>query len=219
MTLRINSEAPNFTADTTQGPIQFHDWIGNGWAILFSHPKDFTPVCTTELGYMAKLKPEFDKRNCKVLGLSVDPVGNHEKWAKDIEETQGAKVNYPLIGDPELKVAKDYDMLPAESGTTSEGRTAVDNATVRSVFVIGPDKKIKATLTYPMSTGRNFDEVLRLLDSCQLTARHTVATPVNWKVGEDVIIPPSVSDEQARQKFPGGWRAVKPYLRIIPQPH
>jgi len=219
MTLRINSEAPNFTADTTQGPIQFHDWIGNGWAILFSHPKDFTPVCTTELGYMAKLKPEFDKRNCKVLGLSVDPVGNHEKWAKDIEETQGAKVNYPLIGDPELKVAKAYDMLPAESGTTSEGRTAVDNATVRSVFVIGPDKKIKATLTYPMSTGRNFDEVLRLLDSCQLTARHTVATPVNWKVGEDVIIPPSVSDEQARQKFPGGWRAVKPYLRIIPQPH
>jgi len=219
MTLRINSEAPNFTADTTQGPIHFHDWIGNGWAILFSHPKDFTPVCTTELGYMARLKPEFDKRNCKVLGLSVDPVGNHEKWAKDIEETQGAKVNYPLIGDPELKVAKAYDMLPAESGTTSEGRTAVDNATVRSVFVIGPDKKIKATLTYPMSTGRNFDEVLRLLDSCQLTARHTVATPVNWKQGEDVIIPPSVSDEQARQKFPGGWRAVKPYLRIIPQPH
>src|SRR5687768_2599249 len=219
MTLRINSEAPNFTADTTQGPIHFHDWIGNGWAILFSHPKDFTPVCTTELGYMAKLKPEFDKRNCKVLGLSVDPVGNHEKWAKDIEETQGAKVNYPLIGDPELKVAKAYDMLPAESGTTSEGRTAVDNATVRSVFVIGPDKKIKATLTYPMSTGRNFDEVLRLLDSCQLTAKHTVATPVNWKQGEDVIIPPSVSDEQAKQKFPGGWRAVKPYLRIIPQPH
>ena len=219
MTLRINSEAPNFTADTTQGPIQFHDWIGNGWAILFSHPKDFTPVCTTELGYMAKLKPEFDKRNCKVLGLSVDPVGNHEKWAKDIEETQGAKVNYPLIGDPELKVAKAYDMLPAESGTTSEGRTAVDNATVRSVFIIGPDKKIKAMLTYPMSTGRNFDEVLRLLDSCQLTAKHTVATPVNWKQGEDVIIPPSVSDEQAKQKFPGGWMAVKPYLRIIPQPH
>src|SRR5687768_17563284 len=218
MTLRINSEAPNFTAETTQGTIDFHGWIGSGWAILFSHPKDFTPVCTTELGYMARLKPEFDRRNCKILGLSVDPVGNHEKWAKDIEETQGAKVNYPLVGDPELKVAKAYDMLPAEAGATSEGRTPADNATVRSVFVIGPDKKIKATLTYPMSTGRNFDEVLRLLDSCQLTARHTVATPVNWKVGEDVIIPPSVSDEQARQKFPGGWRALKPYLRIVPQP-
>jgi thioredoxin-dependent peroxiredoxin len=168
---------------------------------------------------MARLKPEFDRRNCKVLGLSVDPVGNHEKWAKDIEETQGAKVNYPLVGDPELKVAKAYDMLPAEAGTASEGRTAADNATVRSVFVIGPDKKIKATLTYPMSTGRNFDEVLRLLDSCQLTARHTVATPVNWKQGEDVIIPPSVSDEQARQKFPNGWKTLKPYLRVIPQPH
>ena len=219
MTLRINSEAPNFTAETTQGTIDFHSWIGSGWAILFSHPKDFTPVCTTELGYMAKLKPEFDKRNTKVLGLSVDPVGNHEKWAKDIEETQGARVNYPLIGDPELKVAKAYDMLPAEAGTTSEGRTPADNATVRSVFVIGPDKKIKATLTYPMSTGRNFDEVLRLLDSCQLTAKHTVATPVNWKQGEDVIIPPSVSDEQARQKFPNGWKALKPYLRVIPQPH
>jgi alkyl hydroperoxide reductase subunit AhpC len=218
MTLRINSEAPNFTAETTQGTIDFHNWIGSGWAILFSHPKDFTPVCTTELGYMAKLKPEFDRRNTKILGLSVDPVGNHEKWAKDIEETQGAKVNYPLIGDPELKVAKAYDMLPAEAGTTSEGRTAVDNATVRSVFVIGPDKKIKATLTYPMSTGRNFDEVLRLLDSCQLTARHTVATPVNWKRGEDVIIPPSVSDEQAKQKFPNGWKAIKPYLRVVPQP-
>ena len=219
MTLRINSEAPNFTAETTQGTIDFHSWIGSGWAILFSHPKDFTPVCTTELGYMAKLKPEFDKRNTKVLGLSVDPVGNHEKWAKDIEETQGARVNYPLIGDPELKVAKAYDMLPAEAGTTSEGRTPADNATVRSVFVIGPDKKIKATLTYPMSTGRNFDEVLRLLDSCQLTVKHTVATPVNWKQGEDVIIPPSVSDEQARQKFPNGWKALKPYLRVIPQPH
>jgi alkyl hydroperoxide reductase subunit AhpC len=218
MTLRINSEAPNFTAETTQGTIDFHNWIGSGWAILFSHPKDFTPVCTTELGYMAKLKPEFDRRNTKILGLSVDPVGNHEKWAKDIEETQGAKVNYPLIGDPELKVAKAYDMLPAEAGATSEGRTAVDNATVRSVFVIGPDKKIKATLTYPMSTGRNFDEVLRLLDSCQLTARHTVATPVNWKRGEDVIIPPSVSDEQAKQKFPNGWKAIKPYLRVVPQP-
>jgi alkyl hydroperoxide reductase subunit AhpC len=218
MSLRINAEAPNFTAETTQGTINFHDWIGNGWAILFSHPKDFTPVCTTELGYMAGLKPQFDKRNCKIIGLSVDPVGNHEKWAKDIEETQGHKVNYPLIGDPELKVAKAYDMLPADAGNTSEGRTPVDNATVRSVFVIGPDKKVKATLTYPMSTGRNFDEVLRLLDSCQLTAKHTVATPVNWKQGEDVIIPPSVSDEQAKQKFPKGWKALKPYLRIVAQP-
>jgi alkyl hydroperoxide reductase subunit AhpC len=218
MTLRINSEAPNFTAETTQGAIDFHTWIGNGWAILFSHPKDFTPVCTTELGYMARLKPEFDKRNTKILGLSVDPVGNHEKWAKDIEETQGAKVNYPLIGDSDLRVAKAYDMLPAAAGNTSEGRTPADNATVRSVFIVGPDKKIKAMLTYPMSTGRNFDEVLRLLDSCQLTAKHTVATPVNWKQGEDVIIPPSVSDEQAKTKFPGGWKALKPYLRIVPQP-
>jgi thioredoxin-dependent peroxiredoxin len=218
MSLRLNAEAPNFTAETTQGPINFHNWIGNGWAILFSHPKDFTPVCTTELGYMAKLKPEFDKRNCKVIGLSVDPVGDHSKWAKDIEETQGHKVNYPLIGDPELKVAKTYDMLPDEAGNTSQGRTPADNATVRSVFVIGPDKKIKATLTYPMSTGRNFDEVLRLLDSCQLTVKHTVATPVNWHQGEDVIIPPSVSDEQAKQKFPNGWKTLKPYLRIVPQP-
>ncbi len=218
MSLRINAEAPNFIAETTEGSVSFHDWIGNGWAILFSHPKDFTPVCTTELGYMAGLKPQFDKRNCKIIGLSVDPVGNHSKWAKDIEETQGHKVNYPLIGDPELKIAKAYDMLPADAGTTSEGRTPVDNATVRSVFVIGPDKKIKAMLTYPMSTGRNFDEVLRLLDSCQLTAKHTVATPVNWKQGEDVIIPPSVSDEQAKQKFPKGWKTLKPYLRIVPQP-
>jgi alkyl hydroperoxide reductase subunit AhpC len=218
MSLRINSEAPNFTAETTQGPISFHDWIGNGWAILFSHPKDFTPVCTTELGYMAGLKPDFDKRNCKIIGLSVDPVGNHAKWAKDIEETQGHAVNYPLIGDPELKVAKAYDMLPAEAGSTSEGRTPADNATVRSVFVIGPDKKIKAMLTYPMSTGRNFDEVLRLLDSCQLTAKHTVATPVNWKQGEDVIIPPSISDAQAKEKFPKGWKTLKPYLRIVAQP-
>jgi thioredoxin-dependent peroxiredoxin len=218
MSLRLNAEAPNFTAETTQGPINFHNWIGNGWAILFSHPKDFTPVCTTELGYMAKLKPEFDKRNCKVIGLSVDSVGDHSKWAKDIEETQGHKVNYPLIGDPELKVAKTYDMLPDEAGNTSQGRTPADNATVRSVFVIGPDKKIKATLTYPMSTGRNFDEVLRLLDSCQLTVKHTVATPVNWHQGEDVIIPPSVSDEQAKQKFPKGWKTLKPYLRIVPQP-
>jgi alkyl hydroperoxide reductase subunit AhpC len=218
MSLRINDTAPDFEQDSTAGKIKFHDYLGDSWGILFSHPKDFTPVCTTELGYMAKLKPEFDKRNTKILGLSVDPVGNHEKWAKDIEETQGAKVNYPLIGDSDLKVAKAYDMLPAAAGSTSEGRTPADNATVRSVFIIGPDKKVKAMLTYPMSTGRNFDEVLRLLDSCQLTARHTVATPVNWKQGEDVIIPPSVSDEQAKQKFPGGWKALKPYLRIVAQP-
>jgi alkyl hydroperoxide reductase subunit AhpC len=218
MSLRINSEAPNFTAETTRGTINFHEWIGNGWAILFSHPKDFTPVCTTELGYMAGLKPEFDKRNCKIIGLSVDPVGNHARWAKDIEETQGHAVNFPMIGDPELKVAKLYDMLPAEAGETSEGRTAADNATVRAVFIIGPDKKIKAMLTYPMTSGRNFDEVLRLLDSCQLTAQQPVATPVNWNPGDDVIIVPSVSDEQARQKFPAGWRAPKPYLRIVPQP-
>jgi thioredoxin-dependent peroxiredoxin len=218
MSLRINSEAPNFTAETTQGTISFHDWTGNGWAILFSHPKDFTPVCTTELGYMAGLKPEFDKRNCKIIGLSVDPVGNHAKWAKDIEETQGHAVNYPLIGDPELTVAKLYDMLPAEAGTSSEGRTPADNATVRSVFIIGPDKKVKAMLTYPMSSGRNFDEVLRLLDSCQLTGEHNVATPVNWRPGEDVIIPPSVSDEQAKAKFPNGWKTLKPYLRVVKQP-
>ncbi|HSY86165.1 MAG TPA: peroxiredoxin [Verrucomicrobiae bacterium] len=218
MSLRINSEAPNFTAETTQGPITFHDWIGNGWAILFSHPKDFTPVCTTELGYMAKLKPEFDKRNTKVLGLSVDPVDNHSRWSKDIEETQGHPVNFPMIGDPQLKVAKAYDMLPEGAGETSEGRTAADNATVRSVFIIGPDKKVKAMLTYPMSSGRNFDEVLRLLDSIQLTAKHQVATPVNWKHGEDVIIVPSVSDEQAKAKYPNGWKSPKPYLRIIPQP-
>ena len=219
MSLRINDTAPDFEQDSTAGKIKFHDYLGDSWGILFSHPKDFTPVCTTELGYMARLKPEFDKRNTKILGLSVDPVGNHEKWAKDIEETQGAKVNYPLIGDSDLRVAKAYDMLPAAAGNTSEGRTPADNATVRSVFIIGPDKKVKAMLTYPMSTGRNFDEVLRLLDSCQLTAKHTVATPVNWKQGEDVIIPPSVSDEQAKTKFPGGWKAVKPYLRIVPQPH
>jgi alkyl hydroperoxide reductase subunit AhpC len=218
MSLRINSEAPNFTAETTEGTLNLHDWIGNGWAILFSHPKDFTPVCTTELGYMAGLKPEFEKRNCKIIGLSVDPVGNHAKWVKDIEETQGHAVNYPLIGDPELKVAKLYDMLPAEAGTSSEGRTPADNATVRSVFVIGPDKKVKAMLTYPMSTGRNFDEVLRLLDSCQLTGKHNVATPVNWRPGEDVIIPPSVSDEQAKAKFPNGWKTLKPYLRVVEQP-
>jgi alkyl hydroperoxide reductase subunit AhpC len=218
MSLRINDTAPDFEQDSTAGRIKFHDYLGDSWGILFSHPKDFTPVCTTELGYMARLKPEFDKRNTKILGLSVDPVGNHEKWAKDIEETQGAKVNYPLVADSDLKVAKLYDMLPAGAGSTSEGRTPADNATVRSVFIVGPDKKVKAMLTYPMSTGRNFDEVLRLLDSCQLTAKHTVATPVNWKVGEDVIIPPSVSDEQAKQKFPNGWKALKPYLRIVPQP-
>ena len=218
MTVRINSEAPNFSTETTQGHINFHDWIGNGWAVLFSHPKNFTPVCTTELGYMAGLKPEFDKRNTKIIGLSVDNVVDHEKWSKDIEETQGHAVNYPLIGDPELKVAKAYDMLPEEAGTTSQGRTAADNATVRSVFVIGPDKKIKAMLTYPMSTGRNFDEVLRLLDSCQLTAKHKVATPVNWKLGEDVIIVPAVSDAEAREKYPAGWKSPKPYIRIVPQP-
>jgi alkyl hydroperoxide reductase subunit AhpC len=218
MSLRINDTAPDFEQDSTQGRLKFHDYLGSSWGILFSHPKDFTPVCTTELGYMARLKPEFDKRNTKILGLSVDPVGNHEKWAKDIEETQGAKVNYPLIADSDLRVAKAYDMLPAGAGDTSEGRTPADNATVRSVFVIGPDKKVKAMLTYPMSTGRNFDEVLRLLDSCQLTAKHTVATPVNWKPGEDVIIPPSVSDEQAKAKYPNGWKTLKPYLRVMPQP-
>ena len=218
MALRINSEAPNFTAETTQGSINFHEWVGNGWAILFSHPKDFTPVCTTELGYMAGLKPEFEKRNCKIIGLSVDPVSDHQKWSKDIEETQGHAVTYPMIGDPELNVAKAYDMLPEGAGSTSQGRTAADNATVRSVFVIGPDKKVKAMLTYPMSTGRNFDEVLRLLDSCQLTGKHNVATPVNWKPGEDVIIPPSISDEQAKAKFPQGWKTLKPYLRVMKQP-
>jgi alkyl hydroperoxide reductase subunit AhpC len=218
MSLRIGATAPDFEADTTEGRIKFHDWIGDKWAILFSHPKDFTPVCTTELGYMAGLKPQFDKRGVKIIGLSVDPVDRHSAWAKDIEETQGHKVNYPMIGDPQLKVAKAYDMLPEEAGSSSEGRTPVDNATVRSVFVIGPDKKIKATLTYPMSTGRNFDEVLRLVDSCQLTAKHTVATPVNWKNGEDVIIPPAVSDEDAKKKFPGGWKTVKPYLRVVKQP-
>jgi alkyl hydroperoxide reductase subunit AhpC len=218
MAIRINSEAPNFSAETTQGAIDFHKWIGDGWAILFSHPKDFTPVCTTELGYMAGLKPEFDKRNCKIIGLSVDPVTDHQKWSKDIQDTQGHAVNYPLIGDSDLKVAKLYDMLPEGAGATSQGRTAADNATVRSVFVIGPDKKVKAMIVYPMSTGRNFDEVLRLLDSCQLTAKHPVATPVNWKPGGDVIIPTSVSDEDAKSKFPGGWKALKPYLRLTAQP-
>jgi len=218
MALRIGDEAPDFSAETTQGPVKFHDFIGNGWAILFSHPKDFTPVCTTELGYLAKLKPQFDKRGTKVLGLSIDPVSDHMKWAKDIEETQGTALNYPVIGDTDLKVAKLYDMIHPNASGTSQGRTAADNATVRSVFIVGPDKKIKLILTYPMSTGRNFDEVLRVLDSMQLTAKHKVATPVNWKDGEDVIIVPSVSDEEAKQKFPGGWKAVKPYLRIVPQP-
>src|SRR5256714_5117821 len=218
MSLRINSEAPNFTAETTQGKINFHEWIGEGWAILFSHPKDFTPVCTTELGYMAGLQPQFQQRNCKIIGLSVDPVSNHGKWAVDIEETQGHKVTYPMIGDPELNVAKLYGMLPASAGSTSEGRTAADNATVRTVFVIGPDKKIKLMLTYPMSVGRNFDEVLRLLDSCQLSAKHSVATPVNWRPGQDVIIPTSVSDEQAKQKYPEGFKTLKPYLRTVKQP-
>ena len=218
MSLRINEEAPNFTAETTQGTINFHQWIGDGWAILFSHPKDFTPVCTTELGYMAGLQPEFAKRNCKIIGLSVDPASSHSKWAVDIEETQGHKVNYPMIGDPELKVAKLYDMLPADAGATSEGRTPANNATVRTVFVIGPDKKIKLMLVYPMSTGRNFDEVLRVLDSIQLTAKHKVATPVNWKQGEDVIISGSVSNEDAQKQYPNGWKSPKPYIRIVPQP-
>jgi thioredoxin-dependent peroxiredoxin len=218
MSLRINSEAPNFIAETTEGVIDFHQWIGDSWAILFSHPKDFTPVCTTELGYMAGLKPEFDKRNTKIIGLSVDPVDSHARWAKDIAETQGHAVNYPMIADTNLRVAVAYDMLPEGAGVSSEGRSAADNATVRSVFVIGPDKKIKATLTYPMSTGRNFDEVLRLLDSCQLTAKHPVATPVNWRQGDDVIIPPALSDAQASVKFPGGWKSVKPYLRVVAQP-
>ena len=218
MALRINDEAPDFTADTTQRTINFHEWIGNGWAILFSHPKDFTPVCTTELGYMAKLEPEFTKRNCKIIGLSVDPVDNHSKWVRDIEETQGYAVNYPMIGDSDLAVAKLYNMLPADEEGSSEGRTAAKNATVRSVFIIGPDKKIKLMLTYPMTTGRNFDEILRVLDSMQLTAKHKVATPVNWKNGEDVIIVPSVSDEEAKGMFAEGWKTLKPYLRLVKQP-
>jgi alkyl hydroperoxide reductase subunit AhpC len=216
MTIRIGDEAPDFSATSTEGTLQFHDWIGDSWAILFSHPKDFTPVCTTELGYMAKLKPEFDKRNTKILGLSVDPVSNHQAWAADIQETQGHAVNYPMIGDEDLKVAKLYDMIhPNASGGP---RTAVDNATVRSVFIIGPAKKVKAMLVYPMSAGRNFDEVLRLLDSLQLNAKHTVATPVNWKPGEDVIIPTSVSDEEAQRMYPGGFKTLKPYLRTVAQP-
>jgi alkyl hydroperoxide reductase subunit AhpC len=218
MALRINDVAPDFTAETTAGPLRFHEWIGSGWVILFSHPKDFTPVCTTELGYMAGLKSEFERRNCKVLGISVDGVSDHQKWSKDIERSQGHAVNYPLVGDPELKVVKLYDMLPADAGDSCAGRTAADNATARSVFLIGPDKKIKAMLTYPMSTGRNFDEILRLLDSCQLTAAKKVATPVNWRRGDDVIILPTVTDAEAKATYPDGWRSPLPYLRIVPQP-
>ena len=218
MTLQIGQTVPDFQAETTEGTINFHEWIGDSWAVLFSHPKDFTPVCSTELGYMAKLKPEFDKRNCKILGISVDPVDDHEKWSKDIEDITGYAPNYPLIGDSDLKVAKLYGMLPVDAGDSSEGRTAADNQTVRNVFVIGPDKKIKLILAYPMSTGRNFDEILRVLDSIQLTAAHQVATPVNWKDGEDVIIVPAVSDEAAKEKYPDGWRAPKPYIRYVPQP-
>ncbi len=218
MSLRIGDEAPNFQVQTTEGPIDFHQWIGDKWAILFSHPKDFTPVCTTELGYMARLKPEFDKRNTKVIGLSVDSVDDHKRWAKDIEETQGVAPNYPIIDGSDLKVAKLYDMIHPNAGGEAKSRTAADNATVRSVFVIGPDKKIKLILTYPMSTGRNFDEVLRVIDSMQLTARHKVATPVNWKQGDDVIILASVPDEEAKKQFPAGWKAPRPYLRIVSQP-
>jgi thioredoxin-dependent peroxiredoxin len=218
MALRIGDEAPNFQAQTTEGPIDFHKWIGNSWAVLFSHPKDFTPVCTTELGYMARIKPEFDKRNTKIVGLSADPVDDHKRWAKDIEETQGSAVNYPMIGDPELKVAKLYDMLPADASGDPKTRTAANNATVRTVFIIGPDKKIRLMLFYPMTTGRNFDEIIRVLDSMQLTSKHKVATPANWKQGQDVIIAGSVNDEEAKKTYPGGWKAPKPYLRIVPQP-
>lgn len=216
--LRINDTAPNFSANTTEGKIDFHKWIGEGWAVLFSHPKDYTPVCTTELGYVAKLKAEFQKRNCKVIGLSIDPVESHKGWAKDIEETQGQAINYPIIGDTDLAVAKLYNMLPAEEKGTSDGRTAATNATVRSVFIVGPDKKIKLILTYPMTTGRNFDEILRVLDSMQMTAKYKVATPANWKKGEDVIIVPSVPDDEAKKLFPQGWKALKPYLRLTKQP-
>ena len=218
MSLRIGDVAPDFEADTTQGRIKFHDWIGDSWAVLFSHPKDFTPVCTTELGYMAKLKPEFDKRNVKIIGLSVDPVDSHSKWSDDIKETQGVAPNYPMIGDTDLSISKKYGMLPAELTGTSEGRTPADNQTVRNVFVVGPDKKIKLIIAYPMTTGRNFDEVLRVIDSLQLTAKHKVSTPVNWKQGEDVIIAGSVSDDEAKKVYPQGWKAPRPYLRIVPQP-
>jgi alkyl hydroperoxide reductase subunit AhpC len=219
MSLRIGDTAPDFTAETTEGRIRFHEWLGDSWGVLFSHPKDFTPVCTTELGYMAKLKPEFDKRHVKVIGLSVDPVANHDRWANDIRETQGHAPNYPMIGDTDLSVAKMWEMLPADLTGSSEGRTATDNQTVRNVFVVGPDKKIKLIIVYPMSTGRNFDEVLRVIDSLQLTAKHKVSTPVNWKQGEDVIISGAVSDEEAKKVYPQGWKAPKPYMRIVPQPH
>ena len=218
MGLQLGSEAPDFTAETTEGAINFHEWIGDGWAMMFSHPKDFTPVCTTELGAVAKLKPEFDKRNVKIIGISVDSVDDHKAWSKDIEEATGHAPNYPLIGDPDLTVAKLYGMLPTDESGGAKGRTAADNATVRNVYIIGPDKKIKLIITYPMSTGRNFDEVLRVIDSCQLTANHQVATPANWNNGDDVIIVPAVSDEDAKKKFPDGWEAPKPYLRIVPQP-
>lgn len=218
MALQINSTAPDFEAETTLGPIRFHEWLGDDWCVLFSHPKDFTPVCTTELGAMAKLKAEFDRRGCKIIGLSVDPVDNHARWSKDIEETQGHAPNYPMISDPSLEVSKLYGMLPADAGDTSEGRTPQDNATVRNIFVIGPDKKIKLIISYPMSAGRNFDEVLRVLDALQLTAKHKVATPVNWKQGDDVIILASVSDDEAKKLYPQGWKTLKPYLRIVSQP-
>ena len=216
--LAIGSDAPDFEAQTTEGPIHFHQWLGDSWGVIFSHPKDFTPVCTTELGYMARIKPEFDRRHVKVIGLSIDPVDKHAGWAKDIAETQGTAVNFPMIGDTDLKIAKTYGMLPAEAGETCEGRTAADNATVRNVYVVGPDKKIKLVISYPMSTGRNFDEVLRVIDSMQLTAKHKVATPVNWKNGDDVIILPAVSEAEAKEKYPQGWQQPKPYLRIVPQP-
>ncbi|MFN0279295.1 MAG: peroxiredoxin [Pyrinomonadaceae bacterium] len=219
MAIRLGDTAPDFTAETTQGTINFHEWLGDSWGVLFSHPKDFTPVCTTELGYMASLKPEFDKRNVKIIELSVDPVEDHKRWSADIEEATGHAPNYPMIGDTDLAVSKLYDMLPAEAGETCEGRTAVDNMTVRNVFVVGPDKKVKLVIVYPMSTGRNFDEVLRVIDSMQLTAKHSVATPVNWKDGDDCIIVPAVSDEDAKSKFPAGWKTVKPYLRVTPQPN
>lgn len=218
MSLRINDQAPNFTAETTEGTIDFHEWLGDGWGILFSHPKDYTPVCTTELGYVAKLKPEFEKRNCKVIGLSIDPVDNHEGWANDIEETQGTKVNFPIIADTDLKVALLYNMFPANEDVNLQNRTAMTNATVRTVFIIGPDKNIKLTMSYPMTTGRNFDEILRVLDSMQLTAKEQVATPVNWKNGDDVIIVPAVTDEMAKEKYPDGWKTLKPYLRLVKQP-
>jgi len=218
MSLRINDQAPNFKAETTEGPIDFHEWLGDGWGILFSHPKDYTPVCTTELGYVAKLKPEFEKRNCKVIGLSIDPVSNHAGWAKDIEETQGTKVNFPMIADTDLNVALLYNMFPSNEDVNMENRTAMTNATVRTVFIIGPDKSIKLMMSYPMTTGRNFDEIMRVLVSMQLTAKHKVATPVNWNNGDDVIIVPAVTDEMAKEKYPEGWKTLKPYLRVVKQP-